>query len=142
MNWPMVAAKWMLRLIGAIICLSFFAIFLPSQWMNTIHEWVGLGQLPKAPIVEYLARTISAMYFAHGLVILFVSFDVRRYWMFVGLIGIINIMLGSTFLLTDLKAEMPWVWTISEGPPIILGGIILLILWSLGKSTQTDSHQA
>lgn len=134
MSWPRVATKWLLRLMGVAICFSFLAIFLPWEWMDAIHQWAGLGRLPKAPIVEYLARTISAMYFAHGVVVLFVSTDVQRYWPFVGVLGLINLVLGSVILLTDLKTAMPWLWTVLEGPPIVSGGVVLLVLWALGQA--------
>ena len=139
MNRAMVTAKWLLRLMGSLICLSFFAIFLPWSWMDGIHAWAGLGRLPQEPIVEYLARTISAMYCAHGLVVLFVSTNVQRYWPLVGLLGVVNLFLGTVILFTDLTASMPWLWTVIEGPSIVVGGVLLLILWNYGRS---DNCQA
>lgn len=132
-KWQHRIATWLLRLSGAIICLSFLAIFLPLEWMERIHQRLGLGAIPEQPIFEYLTRSLSAMYFAHGVMVLAVSTDVRRYWPFVGLFGGLNVVLGTTFLVTDILAPMPWYWTAAEGPPIMVFGVVLAWLWHSGR---------
>ena len=124
-----VYAMWLLRLTGLLISLSLLAIFLPKEWMAEIHSDLGLGELPPAPIVEYLARSLSAMYFAHGVLVLTVSTDVTRYWPIVGVIGVLNVFLGAVFTWVDLVAPMPWFWTLAEGPPVVIVGAILIWLW-------------
>jgi hypothetical protein len=30
-------------------------VFMPLSWMATTHYWLGLGDMPTGPVVEYLA---------------------------------------------------------------------------------------
>lgn len=132
-------AKWILRLVGLSICLAFFPIFFPLAWMQTIHGWLGLGQIPDEPIFEYLARSLSAMYFAHGCFVLMVSFNVIRYLPMVRLIAVLNMLLGAILLGVDLKSPMPSFWTLTEGPPIMLVGGLLW--WIASKIDAESDHQ-
>ena len=54
-------------------------IFLTFPWMDGFHNYVGIGEMPKAPIVNYLARSLSAFYAILGAFTLFISFDINRY---------------------------------------------------------------
>ncbi|MFN3193351.1 MAG: hypothetical protein ACE361_22760 [Aureliella sp.] len=121
-------AQWFLRLMGWSICLAFLPIFFPLSWMHVLHRTAGLGEAPSQPIFEYLARSTSAMYFAHGCVVLLASTDVRRYLPLIRLIAVLNIFAGAVMFGTDFSASMPLLWTLIEGPPIITGGLILLWL--------------
>ena len=73
------------------------------------------------------------MYFAHGIFVLAISFNVNRYWPLIGLLGLINVMLGVVLLVTDVIAPMPWYWALLEGPPIVAVEGIFLVLWRLGE---------
>jgi hypothetical protein len=121
---------WLLRIIGGSVCIAFIPIFFPLSWMEWLHSKASLGPLPTEPIFEYLARSTSAMYFAHGCVVLLASFDIRRYLPLVWLIGFLNLFCGAVLLGTDLLAPMPTLWTLFEGPPIMCGGVLLLWLTS------------
>ena len=120
-------ATWILRLIGGSVCLAFVPIFFPLGLMASIHALLGLGEIPDQPIFEYLARSLSAMYFAHGCLVLVISTDVPRYLPLVKLVALLNIFLGVLLLGIDLLSPMPWFWTLCEGPPIAGIGIILLV---------------
>lgn len=128
-----VLAKWLLRLSGSATCLACLAIFLPNEWMGSIHYRLGLGELPSGRIVEYMARTLSAMYFAHGLMVLAISTQLPQCWSLVGIVGMVNVMLGTVFLVVDLKCAMPWYWTLGEGPPIATLGGALVWVWLKGR---------
>lgn len=119
---------WLLRLIGASICFSFLPIFFPIAWMNAIHEWLGLGDAPQEPIFEYLARSLSAMYFAHGCLILALSTDVVRYRPLIQLIALLNMFLGVVLFGIDFQTPMPSYWMWLEGPPIVLVAVLLFFL--------------
>jgi hypothetical protein len=128
-----------LRVIGVCGLLAIPAIVLPYSWMNAIHDIVGLGELPDAPIVSYLARSLSAFYAIVSTITLFVSCDIRRYRSFVKLWAIIVIVTGFVLLGIDIAAEMPTSWTASEGPPTIAIGLI--VLWLQRKITvESDDH--
>lgn len=117
-----------LRVIGVSGLFAIPAIFLPYSWMNAIHEYLGLGTLPDAPIVSYLARSLSAFYAAVSAMILFVSFDIRRYRSFIGLWAVIIVFMGCVLLGIDITAGMPLNWTLGEGPPTIVAGLVILWL--------------
>ena len=50
----------LLRAGGTILVTAFAAMLLPVDWMAATHEWLGLGAFPRAPVVDYLARSVSA----------------------------------------------------------------------------------
>ena len=121
-------ATWLLRLMGVSLCMAIFPIFFPISWMASIHRRLGLGEIPEQPIFEYLARSLSAMYFAHGCFVIAASSNVVRFKLFLWVIGFLNIFLGTALLFTDLLAPMPLYWTLLEGPLIIAAGALLLWL--------------
>jgi len=125
------AERWLvllLRLGGCVMLLATFAILLPTSWMVAVHAWLGMGELPRAGIVEYLTRSVSALYAVHGGLLLVLSRDVRRYAGVIAYLGAANVALGGVFLAIDLHAGMPWYWTIGEGPPVSLFGVVILAL--------------
>ncbi|HEY3787271.1 MAG TPA: hypothetical protein VGL71_00395, partial [Urbifossiella sp.] len=107
------ALKLLLRLIGGIeLCAIPFLAF-PFPWMAEIHaRWLGLGTLPPAPIVEYLARSLCALYAVHGAVVFYISFDVIRYRPLIDFIGCVHIVLGFTILGIDLSSGVPIWWAV------------------------------
>lgn len=128
MNKSEIAIVVILRVVGIGGLFAIPAIFLPYSWMNAIHQFLGLGELPHAPIVDYLARSLSAFYAVMSAIILFVSCDVRRYRGLLKLWAILVIAVGCALLGIDLHAGLPLSWTISEGPPTIVVGLIVLWL--------------
>ena len=76
------AEKWMivlLRLTAVVLLTALFPAVMPFAWMDATHQWLGLGKLPDAPIVGYLTRSLSALYAVHGVLVLYLSLDVRRF---------------------------------------------------------------
>jgi len=118
----------LLRLSGGIVSTAFLAILLPVEWMAATHGWLGLGEFPRAPIVEYLARSVAALYGFHGVLVLLVSTDPVRYRSFVWYVAFVNVAFGLIVLAIDIHAGMPLFWTIAEGPPVIGLGIVLAAL--------------
>jgi hypothetical protein len=117
-----------LRLFGVLDFLALFAVFLPQTWMSAAHAFLGLGTLPDAPIVGYLTRSTSALYALHGAMILFVSFDVQRYWRLITFLAVAALVHGAVMLGIDLAVGMPWYWTLFEGPAFAATGAIVLVL--------------
>jgi hypothetical protein len=124
-----VVLKWLLRLIGGVeLCAIPFLLF-PFAWMNDVHDRVlGLGPLPHAPIVEYVARSLSALYALHGAVVFRLSFDVVRFRPLIVFLGWLHLALGLVVLVIDFTAGLPLWWVAGEGPGIAVGGIAVLIL--------------
>jgi hypothetical protein len=121
--------KWLLRIVGGVeLCAIPFLLF-PVAWMDAVHDrLLGLGPLPQAPVVEYMARSLSALYAVHGAVVFRLSFDVPRFRDAIRFLGWAHFIFGLTVLGIDLASGMPWWWTAGEGPGIAVGGVILLTL--------------
>jgi hypothetical protein len=118
----------LLRLAGCVTATAFLAIFLPADWMAATHQWLGLGEFPRAPIVDYLARSIAALYGFHGVLLLIISGDPVRYRTIVSYVAAMNALFGLIVLAIDLHAGLPIMWTLLEGPPITAFGIAIAVL--------------
>ena len=116
-----------LRAIGCLDCLALLAVLMPTHWMDVAHAWLGLGPIPREPIVGYLARSASALYALHGAMIVFVSFDVARYAPLIQFLAIAALVHGGVILGIDLAEQMPPVWRYGEGPAFAASGV--LVLW-------------
>src|SRR5512134_2246217 len=89
---------WLLRFAGCMTATAFLAILLPVDWMAATHQWLGLGAFPRAPIVDYLARSIAALYGFHGVLLLIVSGDPVRYRTIVSYVAAMNVLFGLIVL--------------------------------------------
>jgi hypothetical protein len=108
--------------------LAFGAVFFPTRWMATLHEWLGLGPFPDAPITEYLTRSVSLLYGIHGGLFLVLAGNVRRYRDPLVYLIVMGVVFGTIMTLIDLRAPVPLYWTLSEGPLILLFSVLLLYL--------------
>ena len=117
---------FVLRMAGIVTCTAFGAIFLPTDWMAWAHERLGLGAFPRTPLVDYLTRSVAALYGCHGVLVLLVSRDPVRYKTIVGYVGVVNLLFGILMVSIDLHAGLPMLWTVAEGPPVaVLGALVL-----------------
>jgi hypothetical protein len=117
-----------LRLSGSVLMLAFLAMLIPVDWMAASHPRLGLGEFPRTPIVDYLTRSIAALYGFHGVFVWIVSFDPDRYRVFVWFAAIMNIVFGAMMIAIDLHAGMPAMWTALEGPSIMAMGVAIAAL--------------
>lgn len=115
----------LLKLIGVGLTLAFLFVLLPKSFLASIHAWLGLGEFPAQPVVEYLARSTSLLYGVHGVVMLALATNIPKYITLVGLIGYLHIGIGLTMLVIDLLSGMPWWWTTFEGIPVALTGAFI-----------------
>jgi hypothetical protein len=116
---PERALTWLLRINGVITSLAILAVFMPVQWMNDTHRYLGMGDAPRAPIFEYLARTVSFLYFVHGALCLLLSTDVRRFGPVITYVATIEMVFALLLFWIDQKAGMPRTWTLTEAPTVI-----------------------
>ena len=124
--------KWILRLDGCLLMLAAFAVVLPQQWMASAHQALGMGSFPQSPVMEYLARSVSALYAMRGALMLLASSDLRRHTQLVAFLGISGCIFGVVMLLVDLEAGMPIWWTLVEGPPVLTTNLLVLaLLWKI-----------
>ena len=119
---------YLLRVDAAFLTLAWIAVFLPRALMASSNETLGLDALPAIPIVDYLTRSLAAMYGARGLFVWLASTDVERFRPMVLLVGWSNVLLGAVLLGIDLYARMPFYWVLGEGPGIIAIGLAIVYL--------------
>jgi len=118
----------LLRLGGAVTVTAFLAMLLPTDWMAATHRWLGLGEFPRVPVVDYLTRSVAALYGFHGVLLFLVSRNPVQYRSIVRYLGSMNVLFGIFLILIDLHAGMPSVWTMGEGPPVAAFGVLVLYL--------------
>lgn len=118
----------LLRLVGVPALFALVAVVMPTSWMAATHRWLGLGEMPAGPVVEYLARSVSAFYALVGALCLVVASDLDRYRPLVRFLGVAFALMSVVLLGVDLAAGMPWWWTASEGPGGVVFGALVFVL--------------
>ena len=125
----------LLRVIGTAGLLAIPFVMLPYSWMDVIHQGLGLGRLPDAPIVGYLARSASAFYAILGGLFWTISFDLHRHRLVLGYVGSAAVLFGVAMLAADFAVGMPIWWSLSEGPlNVAFGTTFVWFSWRLGES--------
>jgi hypothetical protein len=133
----------LLRLAGALTITAFLAMVMPTDWMAAIHEWMGLGEFPRTAVVDYLTRSVAALYGFHGALLLIVARDPATHATIVRFLGAMNVLFGLFMIAIDAHAGMPPLWTALEGPPIVLFGVVVLWLsQGLGNGRRATVHAA
>lgn len=117
--------------VGAFDVLAFGALLLPDGAMAAAHLALGLGELPRSPIVGYLARTASLQYGLHGLMLWAVSLNVRRFAPLVPCLGGLKLLQALAISVVDATEGMPLWWTIVEPTCLALAGVGLLAAWGV-----------
>jgi len=116
-----------LRCAGILLMTALIPVVMPFSWMQAIHRWLEMGELPSEPIVGYLTRSLSLFYALHGALILFVSRDIPRSLPVIKFIGILGVAFGVILIFLDIAVGMPVYWTLCEGPFLI--PLSIAILW-------------
>ena len=122
------ALKLLLRVVGSASLFALIFVVAPEAWMVAIHADLGLGQLPDAPIVGYLARSTSAFYAIEGGLFWVVSFDLARNRPIVRYLGATTALFGVVLLAVDWLEGLPLSWALWEGPFVFLFGVSILWL--------------
>ena len=113
---------------AVMVCNNSVVVVAPERWIDMAHHWAGLGALPSAPIVGYLARSASALYALHGALVVFLSFDVSRYERLIRFLAWAAVVHGAVILGIDVAQQMPALWQYSEGPGFAATGLVVLAL--------------
>ncbi|MBI5685533.1 MAG: hypothetical protein HZC54_10660 [Verrucomicrobia bacterium] len=117
-----------LRIYGTVAGLAIFAVFMPRAWMAATHEMIGLGKFPDGAIVDYLARSVSALYAFHGGLLWLLARDVRRYATIIAYVAAAGIAFSVFVLLLDVSLGLPVWWILGEGPCVLAISLIVLAL--------------
>ena len=120
---------------SSVFALIFVAA--PNSWMDSIHVSLGMGPLPKEPIVGYLARSTSAFYAMLGGLFWVVSFDLRKYRTVITYLAYAITLLGVVLVIIDWWEGMPLFWKVWEGPFVVAFG---LSLWFLTRRIDTGPY--
>src|SRR5690349_9468991 len=88
----------LLRFVGVGAMLALLAVFMPSSWMAATHRWLGLGEMPTGPVVEYLARSLSACYAVIGALCLVLAADLERYRPLARFLGVAFALVSAVLL--------------------------------------------
>lgn len=121
---------WLLRLNAGVLLLAAPCTVLPFARMDWVHhEVLDLGPLPDVPIVRYMARSLSLLYATYGLITLYITLEWARYRDVVPLVAWLHVVFGGAILAVDLDAGMPWWWITAEGPPLVVMGLAMLVLF-------------
>ena len=126
------AQAWLLRLVGSVEVLAFFAVVMPSTWMGAAHGWLGLGEMPEGAITMFMIRQASFTYGLHGVLLLLLSSDVIRFRLLVLFTGVSYLLAGPVFCLIDLTSGMPWFWAAGDTASCLFVGMALLWLDRIG----------
>lgn len=136
-NAKEITLKIILRISGIMLIAAFGAVFLPYETMAIIHKHLGLGEFPNLPILDYLARSVSLFYAMHGVIIIYISFDLMKYLQFLKMLCCLGFVFGIALFIIDIKAPMPNSWAFTEGPTILS---LNLVIYVLAKMLEKNEH--
>lgn len=115
-----------LRIGGSVELLAIFSVFLPRLWMEQAHESLGLGEMPRGVVVDFLIRQSSLYYAMHGLLLWFLASDPRRFQPIIRLMGWTFLLFGPAFCTINLTVGTPLWWALSDPAACALLGLLLL----------------
>jgi hypothetical protein len=125
---------WLLRAEAFVLLWALPAAFLPTDWMDAIGQRLGLDPLPRAPLVEYLTRSLSLLYAGWGPVLLVLASDLRRYLPLVWVYSWMALAFGPALLVIDVLSGMPLGWVVGEAVTVnALGVVGILLLWKFQR---------
>lgn len=140
---PQQAEHWMkimLRIIGSFSLTAVVFVVVPHSWMNAIHSWLGMGELPATPIIIYLTRSISAIYALLGVLMWTSSYQPARYRSLLRNFGWAIVLFGAALIAIDIQAGLPAFWTWWEGPFTIAFGCAMAYLADTMREHHADSE--
>ena len=119
---------WLLRLMGSVEILAFFAVFMPRSWMEVSHTWLGMGEMVSGPLIMFMIRQASFTYGMHGISLWVIASDVARFRILVILNAIAYLLAGPVFFSIDYASGMPWWWTVIDSLGCASAGAVILFL--------------
>ncbi len=124
--------KWILLVAGGLAATAVFPMAMPTDWMEAANGWLGLGPFHRSPLMEYLTRSLSALYALNGFLALYLARDVKRYADLLAFYGWLTVGVAVALTAIDFSAGMPPSWSWGEGPPLVVFG--LAIVWLARRS--------
>ena len=87
----------LLRFLGVVALSALVGVLMPTSWMVVTHRWMGLGEMSTHPVVEYLARSLSAFHVFLGALCLVLASNVERYLSLIGFLGVVFFLGGNLY---------------------------------------------
>lgn len=106
--------KVLLRLAGAVEILAFVSVVMPRSWMESSHEWLGMGTMPDGPLVMFMIRQASYAYGMHGISLWVLASDIVRFRPLIIFNGIAFLLAAPVFFLIDYTSGVPFWWTVFD----------------------------
>jgi len=128
---------WLLILMGGMALCAVVPMVMPTAWMESVNDRLGLGPFPRSTLTEYLTRSLSAVYALFGATVVYVARDVRRYLDLIVFMGWLTVLLGVALTVLDFAIGMPASWSWAEGPPTIVVG--WLFVWLARRVGRGDA---
>ncbi len=128
---------WFIRFTAVMFLCAAPAVVMPTEWKRAIAEFSGVT-LPDSPLVEYLTRSMSALYATMGASYWFMSCDIRRYLPLLRFSVPVMAAFDVTIIILDLMIPMPASWIAGEAFSIILWTLALWWLVRRASSTPTE----
>ena len=126
MSAPFGRLVLVLRATAVLFLLAFVGAAMPESGMKAVYEWRGeLGPWPGGALLLYLARVVSILYGFHGLLALYMSFDVRRYLPLIRFMAVVSLLFVPVMFVVIWTTGLPTVWLVSEPVSIL----VISALW-------------
>lgn len=121
-------AAVLLRVVGIADALAFVVVVLPWTVIEQAHAAIGLGHMPRQPVVEYLVRSVSLLHAVFGVVLVQLAQNVRYYAPLLRRLAVLMCLLGVALLPLDLNARLPLWWVALQCGGITIFGTCLFRL--------------
>ena len=125
---PKPLLRLVLKLGGCVEVLAFFAVVMPRAWMESAHEWLGLGVMPPLPVLDYMIRGASFTFGLHGVLLWILARNLDRFKSIIIFTGASYVVAGPVFFAIEHSAGLPLWWTIGDSLACFLFGVAMLIL--------------
>ncbi len=120
--------QWLLVACGSILLVALIPMVMPTDWMASMNDRLGLEPFHRSPLMSYLTRSLSGLYGLLGALALYVSRHVRSYLGMIRFAGFLTVAFGFVLLGIDLQAGLPASWTWSEAPVTFAIGVAFIWL--------------
>lgn len=123
-KYPSSWLAWFLFIVGAVSQLAFLAAIMPASWIVEITAALNLTPFPETPLAFYLARHLSLLYGAIGVILIVVSYRLDQVRDLIGYLAIGIVLFGVAQGWIDFQSGMPIWWTAVESVSTVIGGCL------------------
>jgi hypothetical protein len=115
-----------LRVLAVFLVLNSITVLLPTDWINSVLVWCGLGRVPEAMLFHYLLRGSGVLLVAFAVLIWIIASDVARYQPLVIAISVVFLVGAPVSWGINILVGLPGWWRMLDAAICMLGGGIPL----------------